>query len=513
MPDADHSSSYTPADLAGAAVIPPVPAVSAEASRESGPAEGRSPDEADDGVLLAVHGWVRESPPWLLSAVLHFTALILLGVWLSGLSTEQPLALEARYAEELGEQLIEEELQLDAEPEFELETQAVTLETLPPVDDPLSTPALAEISPIGQLPTAKQPAKAIGVALSGREPGMRRVLLDAYGGTASTEAAVMAGLHWLARNQRSSGEWSLKGPYSHGSNVDNTEAATAMALLAFQGRGFTHRGDPAEEFTRVVQRGWKRLLQSQNDDGLFFQEGPEHHRFYTHAQCTIALCELYGMTRDDELRDPAQLAIDYLVKTQASRGGWRYSPGSGSDLSVTGWVVMALQSARMAGIEVPSITFDNVRAFLDAVAHDGGSQYAYMVREGPRLPMTAEGLLCRQYLGWRHDDPRLERGVSLLIDELPEWENGRNVYYWYYATQVCHHMEGDAWRQWNNVMRQVLPENQVKRGRERGSWNPRGDRHGNTAGRLYVTCLSIYSLEVYYRHLPIYRQGLLRGEL
>ena len=101
--------------------------------------------------------------------------------------------------------------------------------------------------------------------------------------------------------------------------------------------------------------------------------------------------------------------------------------------------------------------------------------------------------------------PRLRSGVDYLLANLPDWDK-RNVYYWYYATQVCHHMEGEDWQKWNEVMRQLLPEHQEKRGGERGSWDPNGDRWGDAGGRLYVTCLSLYTLEVYYRHLPIYRQ-------
>jgi hypothetical protein len=54
-------------------------------------------------------------------------------------------------------------------------------------------------------------------------------------------------------------------------------------------------------------------------------------------------------------------------------------------------------------------------------------------------------------------------------------------------------------------MREEVPRNQVKTGPERGSWNPADDRWGNHGGRLFVTCLSIYMLEVYYRHLPLYK--------
>ncbi|MDD3587070.1 MAG: squalene--hopene cyclase, partial [Thermoguttaceae bacterium] len=51
-----------------------------------------------------------------------------------------------------------------------------------------------------------------------------------------------------------------------------------------------------------------------------------------------------------------------------------------------------------------------------------------------------------------------------------------------------------------------LPTHQVPRGKkEAGSWNPDLDEYGLGGGRLYVTCLSILCLEVYYRHLGIFR--------
>jgi hypothetical protein len=57
-------------------------------------------------------------------------------------------------------------------------------------------------------------------------------------------------------------------------------------------------------------------------------------------------------------------------------------------------------------------------------------------------------------------------------------------------------------------MKELLPAKQVKNGQERGSWHPIGDQWGPHGGRLMVTCLHIYMLEVYYRHLPIYRTKL-----
>jgi len=167
---------------------------------------------------------------------------------------------------------------------------------------------------------------------------------------------------------------------------------------------------------------------------------------------------------------------------------------------------MALQSGRMAGLEVQSPNEELIHKFLDRCTQNG-ALYAYKPGMESTLTMTAEGLLCRQYLGWKHDDERMRRGIDYLLGNTIDY-NDQNVYYWYYATQACHHMDGDDWNRWNAVMRQAVPNAQVKTGNDKGSWSPSGDRWGAHGGRLYVTCLSIYMLEVYYRHLPIYKWRL-----
>ncbi len=469
------------------------------------------PDDA--APLMDLSPVLRESRPWLVSAIVHMSVLIVLGLWFIHTQARPNLLLDAGYTDDFGE-LNDDTFDTSLD-EFQLDQQSLSPSQLPVVEDPFSTPDVTQSAPLPVMPLGNIAPTTIGAALTGREPGMKEALLKAYGGTGKTEGAVALGLRWLANRQQANGSWSLTGPYSDGGRDENVASATAMALLAFQGAGYTHQGDPQHPFTSVVRRGWNALLKQMDSEGRFYHDIPPGHQIYTQAQCTIALCELYAMTGDPEFHEPAQRAVDHCVAIQAPEGGWRYRPREDSDTSVTGWVVMALQSARMAGLEVPSPVFERVGKFLDTVARgdrDGyynGSHYAYRPLEGATLTLTAEGLLCRQYLGWPQEDPRLGAGVAYIIENLPQWDR-RNVYYWYYATQVCHHMEGRVWRNWNEVMRKVLPENQEKRGRERGSWDPNGDRWGSTGGRLYVTCLSIYVLEVYYRHLPIYQTGILK---
>ncbi len=458
----------------------------------------------------------RNATPWLISSVFHMVLIILLGLWFLPIDLPSLVNLEVLSPDTLNTFGPESEIagvQLEdpsITEERPLEHDVFNPQALNEVDDPFAAPPALQTVPGGLMATSPITTSGIGLALQGREEGSKQALLGKYGGTPATEGAVGNGLTWLTKYQRNDGSWSLKGPYSDGSQFDNSVAATAMALLAYQGAGNTHQKG---RYKHQVERGMNYLLRQIDEHGNFFHTGPLHSGLYSQAQCTIAICELYGMTKDSRLREPAQLAVNYCVSAQdKNKGGWRYIPGEDSDTSVTGWFLMALQSAKMAGLEVPSPTLSLISQFLETVSYEGGSRYGYIAGGEPKRSMTAEGLLCREWLGWPREDERLQKGADWLLskENLPAWSE-RDVYYWYYATQVLHHLEGDRWETWNHLMRELLPERQEKKGAEAGSWHPTGpqaDQWGFHGGRLYVTCLSIYILEVYYRHLPIYSSGL-----
>lgn len=483
------------------ATRPPAPLASPEHRREFLSMSDDGYDEAADELVDVAK---RSAPAWLISLGVHTSILVVLGLLMLPGLLEPPLSIEVVYAEKIGEQTEDEIFQSPTEEMPVLEDPVLSEDEIE-VEDPLAAPP--EVEPIefqATNQTSDIQAPSIGMALDGREKGMKKALLAAYGGTATTEGAVVKGLEWLKRNQQRDGMWSLLGDYADGAPTENRVAATAMALLAFQGHGSTHQYGPYKD---VVARAWNALIKKQDADGNFFLTGGHHHRLYTHAQATIALCELYGMTDDESLKDSAQRALNYCYKAQSPQGGWRYAPGGASDTSVTGWFVMALQSGRMSGLEVPAVTLDKISAFLDTATTDGGSKYAYIPGQSDTLSMTAEGLLCRQYLGWAHDDPRLNQGIQ-YVGGNPIRFAEMDVYYWYYATQAMHHMGGKPWQEWNRVMRQAVPENQLQTGKEAGSWDPQNDTHGHLGGRLYTTCLCIYMLEVYYRHLPLYKHNI-----
>lgn len=350
-------------------------------------------------------------------------------------------------------------------------------------------------------------ADAVG-SLGGRGKEMRAKLATEGGGTPQSEDAVAHGLRWLQAHQNDDGSWDFdlkqcpcKGRCEDSGHEASTAAATAMALLAFLGNGQTQREG---EYQETVQKGLYYLCSRMTitANGGSFMENNEKG-MYAHGLASIAVCEAYAMTREKNLENYAQQAIDFIVFAQEKKGGgWRYHPGMPGDTSVSGWQIMALKSGQMAYLNVPQDTIYRATRFLDSVEFNHGAQYQYQPRakEGKEMTMTSVGLLCRLYTGWSLEHPGIEQGVKVLAKQGPSRDN---MYYNYYATQVMHQWGGPEWRDWNYMLRDYLVRTQSHEGHESGSWHFNGS-WAAPGGRLYNTTLAVMTLEVYYRHLPLY---------
>ncbi len=365
------------------------------------------------------------------------------------------------------------------------------------------------------------------------EPFQRRIqrvqgMDDPSDGTGpQTEDAIELGLVFLSKAQLPDGRWSLDRFAKEDGlpQLASDSAATGLALLAFQGAGYNHLDF---RYAQVVRRGLDFLLKNQQLDGSLYvpmdEESNRVVQFYSHSIATLAMCEAYGMTQDPTLREPAQRAIDFLVETQnGQRGGWRYTRGVGADTSVTGWVMMALKSGELANLKVPKETYRAIDRWLDTAQASPNQPHLYcynpfapdtVEQRGGRVPtptMTSVGLLMRLYLGWHRDHPAFARGTDYLAKRPPaigtRTNPQRDTYYWYYGTQVMFHKGGQHWRDWNHALHPLLVDTQIREGELAGSWDPRRpvpDRWAAHAGRLYVTTMNLLSLEVTYRHLPLY---------
>ena len=334
--------------------------------------------------------------------------------------------------------------------------------------------------------------------------------------TCDSEAAVAAGLKWLSRHQAADGSWNAAafakdGKCNCGNPGHNDRVwGTTMGLLPFLGAGQTPK-DKKSPYAKTVEQALQYLIAQQNADGVLSGNG------YIQGMAVIALCEAYGMTGDPQLKAPAQRAINAIVNWQGADGGFRYGPKQNGDMSVTSWHVQALKAGQMAGLNVPNATFKGVNDFLDKVGTQDGSGYGY-IQPQPTQRMSAAGLLSRQYMGWGPRHPGLVKGVDRLarVSPTPAY---KDMYYYYYATQVMRHMGSATWERWNggtkdkSGMRDLLIDSQDQGQNanfrdQKGSWDPAGETFGPQFGRLGHTSLCLLTLEVYYRCPPLYRREL-----
>ena len=347
--------------------------------------------------------------------------------------------------------------------------------------------------------------------------------LDLYGGSEETEAAVAAGLRYLADIQNRHGYW--------GSVRDRDDkyrhvvvGKTGLALLAFLGAG--HTPGSGSEYSQVAEKAISFLLEIQDERSGHFGDSSS----YGHAIATYALGECYAITREERLRRPIEFAVRQIVRNQETRddarfrGGWGYYYPDDSSFdrwpraSITAWQVMALESARLGGIEVRNRVFDRAREFLEncwdrdrgafRYSHDPSRlRSAYDILPGSTpASLFALSLLGTDVSGRKYRDARefvsdrRPRGYRYEGDDAFVHRARGNLYFWYYGTLAFFRLGGERWERWNAAMKETLLPSQG----QDGSW-PAISIYASYAGdddedRSYSTAMNVLTLEVYYRY-------------
>ena len=355
--------------------------------------------------------------------------------------------------------------------------------------------------------------------LSNRKENARQ-----FGGTEHSEKSVEASLRWLARMQSRDGRWDAKAFGAGKVKIDENgvdrdyagrdadSGVTALAVLAFLGAGYTHEEG---QYSEAVDRALRWLIAQQKSDGNLGADAGHFAMNYCHAIATYAIAEAYGMQNDPTsntmLREPLLRGVRYILQNQNPDGGWRYLKGQKSDISMSGWQLMALKSAEIAGVNIPRSAKAEVVAFLKARSLGTyGGLAGYREELPPSPSMTAEAMFCKQMLGMRRDNAAAREAAEYLLARLPTRESF-NEYYWYYGTLAMYQFGGDGWNSWNAAIRDLLISEQRTDGEYAGSWDPIGP-WAQYGGRIYSTALSTLCLEVYYRFLPLYQIGSLPKE-
>ena len=506
--------------------------------------------EEDEGEDSSFSIWMKQSPSWLISMLVHMILLIVLAlISLGGVATDALQELVIGEPDVSEEEVEEEDDKLEELDETEdTENEEVVEEITSPVDTKIEAPELTIANEQDDVTLAAAKIEfsdfatqaAVsgdllsdlgGVSASGlgsRTTGGRAAGVRKGGGNGGSESAVEAALKWLADHQNRDGSWSWNhtpgdkcSGFANPGQKKTKVGATGLALLPFLGAGYTHQEGKGNKYKYVVQAGLQYLIGNMDPKSgrLYDRNGPDHEHMYSHGIAACAVAEAYGMTQDAKLKTPAQLALNYIVDAQdPESGGWLYTPRQGGDTSVVGWQIMALKSGILSYLNVPGYVKTRANKWLDYVQSDFysegtgiGSRYGYREakdRHGHTYPgsVTAIGLLCRNYLGTKKGDPGLRMGVEWLASQGP---SPGDMYFNYYSSMVMYQNDGPKgplWEGWNRVMRDQLINTQVKNGKDRGSWHFSGN-HGNEGGRLYNTALSAMTLEVYYRYMPVYQQG------
>ncbi len=307
-----------------------------------------------------------------------------------------------------------------------------------------------------------------------------------------TDLALERGLEFLSSKQRADGSWS------------ENPAISGLVMTAFMSCGHVPGEGPYGE---LLQKGLDHILTRQEANGSF----AAHGQMYGHGIITLMLAEVVGMSDNPKAKDALAKAIAITLRAQNvqkdahNAGGWRYGVDSGdSDISVTGWQLLALRAARNGGVDVPADSIARGVAYVKrlAVPVASGGGFGYQWGSNPNRARTGAGTLALQLCG-AYDSPEAKAGVEYLSRNPMGWGGEWYFYSLYYGAQANYQAGGQYWEKWKERMDGVLLPKQ----REDGSWPypPRGEEQGR-AGELYPTAMIILALAVQYNYLPAYQR-------
>ncbi len=300
-------------------------------------------------------------------------------------------------------------------------------------------------------------------------------------------------LEWLAKQQNPDGSFS-DGGYSH------NPAITAFAMLAFMSQGqLPNQGKHGPEVARAA----KFLMGAQRADGYIVGASGSGN-MYCHGMATLALSELWGQTGSDEIKPCVQKAIELIMGCQSVEGGWRYNPThkAGADISLTIMQVMALRSAKNAGLHVKDETLKNAIKYIkkcERKISDTEVGFSYQPGGSPGFARTAAGT-CVLYLTGEYKAAEIEPAVNYLKKH---FDASEHFYYGhYYAAHAMHQWGGTPkgakdWEDWyKRLENHFLPTQEPD-----GSWRNTSRKE---VGPVYQTSIAVIVLSVPANYLPSY---------
>lgn len=339
------------------------------------------------------------------------------------------------------------------------------------------------------------------------------------------DTAVNRALASLARKQQPDGSFPTLETGQPG--------VTSLCVMAFIAHGHVPGSGP---YGTQLNRATDYVLACQKENGLVTKLGPEgpridrhiSHTFggpaaYNHAISSLLLSEAYGMgppTRVRRLESAIRKALAATLEMQAwpkdiaaDRGGWRYiddKDSIDSDLSITGWELMFLRSARNAGFDVPSDRVDEAIAYVKRSFDRQQGIFVYSARRPSRTrAMAGAGILALAHAGLHHTEEARRAGDWLLShgfeqynDTLPGQNSDRYHYGLFNCCQAMYQLGGKYWQQFYPPAVEAVLTNQ----QPDGSWPIEAQYHDAPFGNSYSTALAVIMLGAPNQLLPIYQR-------
>ena len=353
-----------------------------------------------------------------------------------------------------------------------------------------------------------RPAAILCVALAlllagGTRVGRAELMSDTLAPYADRiDKAVDRGLQHLVATQSRAGFFP--------GNYGRAPGVVSLAGMAFMAAGHTPGREPYGE---DVNRCIRYVLSCQRDSGYITARQGRDRGMYSHNISTLFLSEASGML-PPKLQERVDKALPKAVKViiaaqnvkkhSKHAGGWRYKPNSkNSDLSCSGWALMALRSARLNGARVPDENIERAVKYVLGNQHSGKGGFGYQ-KPGSRITLTGAAVLCLELSGY-HGTKEMQKARQYMLNHFRALERERHrVYGLYYCAQGAFQLGGELWQQFASWMyERYLPKQASS-----GAWYPAGGTWGQSdkVTSAYSTSMTILSFTVPYRQLPIYQR-------
>jgi hypothetical protein len=337
------------------------------------------------------------------------------------------------------------------------------------------------------------------------------------------DASIERALDWLITQQRADGSFPTLERGQPG--------VTSLCVLAYMAHGFS----PGEgKYGQQLDRATEYIVACQQQNGLITRLGPEGPQIttdvekdvgeatvYNHAISALALSEMYGMSQPKRVAQLKQVIEKALVATlemqrwpkdlRVDEGGWRYITDDGindSDLSITGWQLMFLRSARNAGFDVPQKPIDDAVKYVRRTFNKQSGTFGYVIQPNVRFSrgMAGAGILALAHAGYHHS-PEAQSAGRWMLDHGFDQYNGNLPFdrYHYSLFNACQGMYQLGSPYWEKFFPRVVAT-MLARQNANGSWDAESLERDRPFGNSYTTGLSVLALGAPNQFLPVFQR-------